>query len=304
MVAQGTFVPLKVGVLGPMRVVVDGRPVMVSAGRQRVLLAVLAVSAGRSVPTDRLAAALWQNDPPGNPRRSVQTYVTRLRALLGDRAIRTRTGGYLLDVPSEAVDTQRFDRFLARADGAEDPTARRSLLTEALRLWRGEPFEDLASPWLTATEAPGLVERYLTAVEHCADLDLLCGRHAGLAADLTRMAAQHPLRESLWVRLLLVLARCGRPAEALAQYETIRARLADELGVDPGLELRRVHADLLAGVDPPLDQPASASAVPRQLSTFVGRVCELKRAGADVAALSGMAASARPPWCCTRRIRW
>jgi hypothetical protein len=102
----------------------------------------------------------------------------------------------------------------------------------------------------------------------------------------------------------LVLARCGRPAEALAQYETIRARLADELGVDPGLELRRVHADLLAGVDPPLDQPASASAVPPQLSTFVGRVCELKRAGADVTALSGMAASARPPWCCTRRIRW
>jgi DNA-binding SARP family transcriptional activator len=148
------------------------------------------------------------------------------------------------------VDTRRFERLLDRAAAAGDPATRRLLLTEALRLWRGEPFEDLPSSWLADTEAPGLVERYLTAVEHRADLEMAQGRHDGLAADLARLAARHPLRESLWARLLVVLARCGRPAEALATYEAIRVRLVAELGADPGPELRRIHAGLLAGAVP------------------------------------------------------
>jgi DNA-binding SARP family transcriptional activator len=126
------------------------------------------------------------------------------------------------------VDALRFGRLLD-AVGADDPGARRFRLTEALQLWRGEPFEDLRSPWLQLTEAPRLVDRYLVAIEDRVDLDLASGRHGGLTAELRELTARHPLRESLSARLLLVRAGCGRPAEALARYEMIRTPLADEL---------------------------------------------------------------------------
>jgi DNA-binding SARP family transcriptional activator len=205
------------------------------------------MSAGDVVSVDRLAAAVWADDLPGNVRRSIQTYMTRLRSALGGTVIGTRPAGYVLYAETAEVDALRFRRLLTAASLTSDPACERASLAGALELWRGRPFEGVPSERLEEAEAPRLTEQYLTALERRMDLDLAAGRHTELAAELEGATAQHPLRESLWVRLLVVLDRCGRQAEALARYGTIRARIADELGVDPSPELRRIYADLVAG---------------------------------------------------------
>jgi DNA-binding SARP family transcriptional activator/Tfp pilus assembly protein PilF len=267
-----------VRLLGECRVEVGGRPVAM-AGRQRSLLAVLAMSAGRTVPVDRLAAAVWGTELPANVRRALQTYVTRLRAVLGADSIVRTTAGYALRIEPDGVDALRFDRLLDAVPAA-DERDRRGLLAEALALWRGHPFEGVPSPVLADWEAPRLLERYLAAAEQRIDLDADAGHLDGLVAELRDLTVRYPLRESLWARLLVVLDRLGRPAEALRHYEEIRVRLATELGVDPDPELQRIYADLLAGR--PTDEPATGLApdVPRQLPPaldgFVGRRAELK----------------------------
>ncbi|MEO3802198.1 BTAD domain-containing putative transcriptional regulator [Nonomuraea sp. B1E8] len=267
---------LTVELLGQLRVSVSGRPVELPAGRLRALLAVLALSAGRVVPVDRLASAVWGADQRGDPRANVRTNVKRLRRALGTSAgqlIVARPGGYLLSAEPDRVDALRFGRLLDEAAAARDRVVERSRVAAALGLWRGTPFDGIRSDWLEQSVAPALQERYLTAWERRIDLDLA----GGSCPDLTEpadLAERHPLRESLWVRLLRALEAAGRPAEALERYETIRRRLAAELGADPSPELRQVHADLLAGRAAP-----SGRVVPRQLPAvldgFAGREPEL-----------------------------
>jgi DNA-binding SARP family transcriptional activator/tetratricopeptide (TPR) repeat protein len=280
---------LDVLVLGQFEVSVAGRAVRLTTGRLRTLLAVLALAAGRTVSVERLTAAMWGDEPPDNPRRTLQTYAARLRAELGYGVVSSRSSGFALDVGVDAVDALRFEQLLDDASHHDEPGRERQLLAEALGLWRGEPFEDVASSgWLGEIEAPRLVERRLAALERQIDLDLDAGRHGELVSELNEWAVRYPLRESLWVRLLVVLDRCGRRADALARYEQIRAHIADELGVDPSSELQQVFADLLA--DRPLatgSAPASAAnqavpaAVPQQLPapppSFVGRTAELSQ---------------------------
>jgi DNA-binding SARP family transcriptional activator len=237
---------LSVAVLGLLEVMVAGRLVVFTAGRLQTLVAVLAMSAGETVSLDYLAAAVWEESLPADVRKTVQTYVTRLRAILGADLIGTRPNGYVLHAEPDQVDALRFLRLMDAADVAPDVRAERTRLEEALALWRGMPFEGLRSGWLGDLEAPRLVERYLTAVERRADLDLAAGRPGPLVGQLGGLLARHPLRESLWLRLLVALHRSGRRAEALERYQDIRVRLADELGIDPGAELQRVYADLLA----------------------------------------------------------
>ncbi|MEU8402177.1 BTAD domain-containing putative transcriptional regulator [Nonomuraea sp. NPDC048892] len=265
-----------VELLGPLRVAVDGRPVELPAGRLRALLAVLAMSAGRTVGTDRLALAVWGTGTGagGSPGANVRTNVKRLRRALGtagERLIEARPGGYLLTADPDRVDALRFGRLLDEA--AADPAAERSRLAAALALWRGTPFDGIRSDWLERSVGPALQERYLTALERRIDLDLAAGSGQVLT-DLADLAERHPLRESLWVRLLRALESAGRPAEALERYETIRRRLAAELGADPSPELRQVHARLLTGDAPPVPR-----AVPRQLPAavagFAAREAEL-----------------------------
>jgi DNA-binding SARP family transcriptional activator len=237
---------LSVRLLGPLDVSVDGAPVALTPGRLRTLLAVLALSAGRTVSIESLAAVLWaHDDPPRNVRRSVQTYIARLRCALGEDAICSGPAGYVLATDPERVDALMFLRLLNMASAAPDPATERTRLGEALNLWRGRPFDGVPSTWLAESKAPWLVERYLTALESRLDLDIAAGRHAELVVELSELTARHPLRESLWARLLIVLGRSGRRAEALARYETIRTRIAGELGVDPDPALQRLHADLL-----------------------------------------------------------
>jgi DNA-binding SARP family transcriptional activator/tetratricopeptide (TPR) repeat protein len=270
---------LAIDVLGPLTVSVDGRPLAVSSAKLRVLLVVLAMDAGSPVPVDRLVDALWgDEDLPNNARRSVQLYVTRLRNLLPRGSISTGSAGYRLCVDAQRVDALRFTRLLDAAAHAPDVDTERRRLTEALGWWRGDPFDDVPSAQVAGLRAP-LVERYLAAVERDIDLDLLDGRHGGVVPRLSELTASHPLRESLWVRLLTALDRCGRQAEALLAYDTVRRRLADELGIDPGPELQKIYADLLGGPPPP-HRSARVVVVPRQLPAdipgFTGRAGILK----------------------------
>jgi DNA-binding SARP family transcriptional activator/tetratricopeptide (TPR) repeat protein len=274
---------LEVGLLGPLRVSVAGRPVELPAGRLPALLAVLAMSAGQTVSVDRLATAVWGEDLSVDPRANLQSNVRRLRRLLGAELIATRRGGYALEVEPDRVDALRFVSLLDLAAAAPDPATERDRLVDALRLWRGTPFDGVRSDWLDQTQSPRLRERYLAGLERRIDLDLAHGSQVDLAAELGELTGRYPLRESLWVRLLVVLERSGRPAEALERYEAIRVHLAEELGTDPGPELRRVHTDLLAGsppVPPGGARPGPARVVPRQLpadtDAFTGRGAELK----------------------------
>jgi DNA-binding SARP family transcriptional activator/tetratricopeptide (TPR) repeat protein len=276
---EGAIGVLTVEVLGPLRVLVAGRPVELPAGRLRALLAVLAMSAGRAVPADRLATAVWGMDARGDARTNVRTNVMRLRRALGaagEQLIVARAGGYLLAAEPDRVDALRFGRLLDEAAAeAADPNAERVRLDAALALWHGTPFDGIRSDWLERSAAPALRERYLSALERRIDLDLASGKQPD-PTELAELAERHPLRESLWVRLLRVLASAGRPAEALERYDTIRHRLAEELGVDPSAELRRVHADLLAGG---ASAERDGHAVPRQLPAdvdgFAAREAEL-----------------------------
>ncbi|MFI0445627.1 BTAD domain-containing putative transcriptional regulator [Actinomadura sp. 6N118] len=241
---------ITVALLGPLEVRQDGAAVRLAGGRVRTLLALLAVSASDTVPVQRLASALWGEELPVNGRRSVQTLVTRLRRALGSHAVSTMPEGYRLDVEPDRVDVLRFRRLLAEAARTRDAAGERLLVAEALALWRGPPFESIDSDWLRTVESAYLLESYLGAIERRIDLDLAEGRHRELIAELMRLTSHHPFRESLWARLLVALGRCGRPAEALASYERLRRRLADELGIEPSAELRRIHASLLHAQTP------------------------------------------------------
>jgi DNA-binding SARP family transcriptional activator/tetratricopeptide (TPR) repeat protein len=281
---------LSVRVLGPFEVHVRGQLVDVPRGKQRALVAALALSAGRAVPTALLAERLWNTGLPDNPRGSMQNTVMRLRRLLGTETIRTTADGYRLDVDPDAVDALRLGRLVDAASAA-DPATARELLADAVGLWRGEPLSGVGSDSLERDYAPVLTERYLTCLERRIDLDLHAdaGIPAELVADLRELIARFPLRESLWVRFLTVLHRSGRHAEALDAYERLRRSLAETLGTDPSAELQSLHRQLLAAVtedDQPAGPPASPEEIPApaqlpfDVSDFLGRVDELEQATA------------------------
>lgn len=265
---------VSVALLGDVVLRVDGEEVPVTRPRLRSLLCALALRAGRVVPFDVLVEQVWGERWPNHPRAGLHTLVNQLRKLLGVDVVRTEPNGYLLDMPADAVDALRFEGLLDRLpDGP--PHAVRTRLDEALSLWRDGPVADVEH--LDREVAPRLVERYLSAMEQRVDMDLELGKHDELVPELQTLVARHPLRESMWARLMTALHRSGRHAEALATYESLRDHIANTLGVDPSAELRDQHAQLLAADD---DQPAHV--VPRQLppdiAGFTGR-------GADLATL-------------------
>lgn len=294
---------LTIGLLGPLQVSVCGEPVRATSSSLRTLLVVIALEAGSPVPVDRLVAALWDGDLPEHPRRTVQTHLTRLRQLLGAEYFSTGSGGYELRVTEDNVDALRFLRLLKTAGDAAHPSLERADLNAALGLWRGYPFDDLSSQWAVRTRE-GLVERYLAAVERLADLDIAEGRYGEMIPRLQELARLHPLRESLWVRLLTALNLGGRQAEALAHFERVRRHLADELGTDPGPELQLVYADLLAGSSPRTadevdrrvaSQPARVvpAQLPADIPGFTGRADHLERLDTVLPEIDGVAAAER-----------
>ncbi|MFB9474062.1 BTAD domain-containing putative transcriptional regulator [Nonomuraea salmonea] len=288
---------LTVKVLGPLEVTVGGRPVRLTRSRLRTLLVALALSAGKTVSMDRLAEMVWSDEFPANSRRTLQNYAGGLRGALGGRWIETRPNGLLLRAAADDVDALRFVRLAEQAAHARDTETERGLLDEAMALSRGEPFEDVPSRWLHETEAPHLAERWLAALERRADLDVAGGPAGDVLAELSKWAPRYPLRESLWLRLLKALDRHGRRAEALQRYEELRSRLAHELGIDPGPELRHLHASLLADHPAP-PPPRRPPAQHRSLTGSIGRSFEAvppRDRLADTSARPPAGGTAAPP---------
>jgi len=240
------------GLLGPL-VVRDGtRNVPVSAPRQRVLLAALLLSAGRVVGLDALAEVLWEGQPPAGARGALHSAVQRLRSTLGPSGaglVQTRPPGYLIRVDDGEFDVREFSVLAARGHAAAAAgtwAQAASLLREALGLWRGDPLADVPSQLLRDREAAPIEDQRRQALVARIDADLHLGRHGEVVAELRQLVTVHPLQEQFHAQLMLSLYRSGRPADALAAYQDVRRVLADELGIDPGPELRLLHQRILA----------------------------------------------------------
>ena len=253
---------VRISLLGPLAV--DGEPgeVVLRAAKERTLLATLALRPGVVVGPDALIDALWGDSPPASARKTLQTYVSNIRRELGPDVIATTASGYRLSVEPDDVDVSRFRSLVraaeeARARGVE-PEAREHLWA-AVALWRGDPFAGARPHTGLAAEAVRLQEEYLTALEARLAADLAAGSHGELVAELEKLVREHPFRERLWGHLMLALYRSGRQADALAAYQRARARLGQELGLEPGGELRRLEQAILAH-DPTLDLPGPAPA--------------------------------------------
>jgi DNA-binding SARP family transcriptional activator len=224
----------------------------IGAPKWRSILAALLINAGQIVPADVLINEAWPDTPPNKAGNLVSIYVLRLRRLIGDTdstILVTRTPGYLLRLAPGDTDADVFETLVGegrRAYAAGDPERAAAQLAEALALWRGSPLADVPATTLVETEASRLSDLRLDARELRVQAELACGSHAQVIPELRRLLADHALRENLWLLLMQALDGAGRHAEALDAYGQARKVLGEELGVDPGAELRQFYADLLA----------------------------------------------------------
>ncbi|MFB9905734.1 AfsR/SARP family transcriptional regulator [Allokutzneria oryzae] len=268
------------GVLGPMRAEHAGAEIDLGHARQRCVLAVLVAEANHVVSLDTLAERVWGERQPQRAHPVLRSYLSRLRSVLPG-VFERRTEGYVLSVEDDAIDLLRFRTLVDAARSRPDEEAA-ELYEQALRLWRGEPFDGLDVPWLATLRGRLAAERMAAELDQH-DVLLRTGRHGELIPRLAERTAEHPLDERLAAQYMVALYRNGRPADALEHYGAIRARLAEELGSDPTAPLRRLHQQILSSdtaLD--LDSPQRtdvAAVVPRQLPAaprlFAGRVTEL-----------------------------
>ena len=233
--------------LGPLEAYRDGVEVDLGPRKQRAVLALLLLNANRVVPTERLIDDLWGDAPPASARAALQVYVAGLRkALANDGAVlRTRTPGYVLEVDPSALDVERFAELRAEARDSTDDEQRAALLHEALGLWREEPLAELRTEPFSAAAVAQLEELRLGTLEERIDADLAVRRHAMLVPELEALVAEHPYRERLRAQLMLALYQSGRQADALETYQAGRRALRDDLGLEPGTELRDLEAAIL-----------------------------------------------------------
>jgi len=217
------------------------------------LLGLLLLHANRVVSRDRLIDELWDGSPPDTASTALQVYVSQLRKALGRDAIVTQAPGYLVRVEPRGLDSERFDGLVAEAQ-ARDAEGAAETLREALALWRGPPLADLNDS-VARAERGQLEEQRASALEQRIDADLDLGRHAELLPELEALLREEPLRERRRAQLMLALYRSGRQADALDVYRGGRKLLADELGLEPGEELRQIEKAILEH-DPKLAAPA------------------------------------------------
>ncbi|MEZ0069941.1 DNA-binding SARP family transcriptional activator [Streptacidiphilus sp. MAP12-20] len=268
---------MKIKVLGALNAEVNGLPVVPTAGKPCQILALLALHPGRIVPVPTLMEELWGTELPKSATTTLQTYILQLRRRLGTAlgpdapgsakdVLATRYGGYMLQVPSEAVDAYRFERLATEGRQAfeigEDERAAR-LLREALDLWHGPALVDVAVGPVLEIEVLRLEQSRLVTHERRIDADLRLGRHLEVVAELTHLIAHHPLHEGLYSQAMVALYRSGRQAAALSVYHRLRKRLIDELGVEPSPQLQRMYQAMLS-VDSRLDLDSA----PQRTSTF------------------------------------
>lgn len=238
--------PLVFRIMGPLEVVDADGAVAIGGAKRRGLLAYLLVHRGSVVSVDRIVDELWDGRPSDGAPGTVRTYVSQLRRLLPEGcAIETQRGGYRLVVPQEALDAARFERAVNSAGETTDPRTRLVLLDEALALWRADPLEEFCDAQWAEREATRLRGVRLRALSARFDTQLELGRHNQVLAELEPVALAHPLDEHLWAQLMVAYYRVGRQADALRAYQKVRAALIDELGIEPGPELRDLERRIL-----------------------------------------------------------
>lgn len=289
---------IRITLFGPLTVHVDHRPVDLRGPQPRAVLARLALAGGEVVSTDRLIDDIWAGEPPPKALGGLQVHVSHLRRALEPRRERRAPArtlvsappGYALRLPVDSVDTWRFEALLRQAAAIGDPTARARLLREALDCSAAPVLPEFTDAAWAATESTRLADLRATVLEQYAAIGLDLGWHATLIPELERHLAADPLREEAVRLLAIALYRAGRQRDALAQLRAARARLADELGVDPGPALRALEADILAQADAlltPTTETPRASVAPtaanppatgaRTRATALGRSAELAR---------------------------
>ncbi|WP_437114929.1 BTAD domain-containing putative transcriptional regulator [Streptomyces flaveolus] len=269
----------------------QGTPVPIGGQRLRTLLAALALRPGRTTAPDTLVEEIWADDPPQDAPAALQALVGRLRRALGRHAIASTPGGYRLEATEDDVDLHVFERLThtgTQSLTAGDPATAHRTLTQALALWHGPALADL--PDRTAAARPEALRLEATRARAAAALAL--GRAQEAVPELRELTTAHPYDEPLHALLIRALRDTGRPADALAAYESARRTLADSLGTDPGPELRSLHASLLKQRSPDIPEPPAHPAPPQppertgnlrpRLTSFVGREPELDAIRSDL----------------------
>lgn len=258
--------------LGPLHARIGEASIVPSAAKPRRLLALLALHAGRIVTIDALTAELWEEEPPRSAATTLQTYVLQLRrkitSALGEDSevsatdlLRTEHGGYRLALPPESVDLHRARDLITRGQQAlssGDDRAGSALLDEALRMWEGPALVDVPQGPQLRIERMSTEENRLAAVCLRIEADLRLGRHSELHSELTALTAEQPLHEALHAHHMLALYRSGRAGKALEVFRRLRARLIDELSLEPSPRVQRLHQAILAS--DPLLEPAEERA--------------------------------------------
>ena len=257
---------LRVGVLGPVTVWNGNEELRVGQPRQQAVLGILAMRANRVISRGELVDAVWGQDPPASAEGGIYTYVAGLRRIIEPtrsvrgpgRVLVSSGAGYVLHLVPGQPDAVAFEQHLVRARQLRkngDPVGAVDALESALGLWRGVAFAGVPGPF-AETERVRLAELRSGAAEERADVLLSLGRHEEVVPDLTALVTDHPLRERMRGLLMIALYRCGRPAEALRVFQDGRRVLAEELGIDPGTDLSRIHQQVLTS-DPALNLTAS-----------------------------------------------
>jgi predicted ATPase/DNA-binding SARP family transcriptional activator len=285
---------LWIRVLGPLKVIAGGAPVSVGSGKLRIVLEALALRANSVVAADFLAEAVWDGRPPAQPGPQLQVYIANLRRLLEpdrpkgvpSQRLASRPGGYLLAVAEDELDLLQFRARVAAGESAVqagDLTGGGEQLRQAVELFTGPAFADLADLELLGPDLDELEEARLDAHQDLIDVELALGRHGTLVGELKRLVQQHPYRERLWAALVLAQYRADRQADALAACRQARSIFAAELGIDPGTRLRELETMVLRQ-DPCLAAPAANGErrirqrldnLPAGLTPMVGRDTEL-----------------------------
>jgi DNA-binding SARP family transcriptional activator len=281
---------------GPVEMDLNGELLSITSPRQEIVLTMLLLESNQVISVSRLIDALWEDAPPQTAKNQVQIIISALRGLLGDPGgdvVVTRSPGYLIRIPDDALDLKRFELIVASGTAAAAEQRRpRAIehLRAALALWRGPAMDGVPSAVVQAA-ATRLNERRLAVLQDCLELELQDGRHQEIIGELMVLIAEYPLNEMFRAQLMLSLYRSGRQAEALATFRACRGILKENLGLDPGDDLRRLERAILTGdsrleLPGPLatgglrSQPAQAP-VPRQLpaaiADFTGREQELAR---------------------------
>ena len=279
--------PLEIRLLGPFEVVAGGTLAEVGGSKRQALLAMLALRQSRVVDVDALVEGLWGEELPAAPRNALHHHIARLRAALGESSIVGSADGYAMS--DAGVDAVRFEELLAATRGAlrdGDVRGAADAIGSALALWRGPALQGLARTAWFGDEARRLEALRVDALEEQFEVALALGEHRELTPALRSALADNPFRERLWGQLMLALYRSGRQADALEAFQEARRVLGDELGLEPGLELRRLQEAILAH-DPaiaavPVDRRRRGN-LPALSTSFVGREDEL----AQVAGLLG-----------------